>query len=74
MLSTVLAHAFFCDPHHRHYKWALTQMFDVRNYPYVIIVEDDLDVAPDFFSFFAMGRQVLQQDATVWCISGAFWL
>jgi alpha-1,3-mannosyl-glycoprotein beta-1,2-N-acetylglucosaminyltransferase len=45
-------------------------MFEVRNYPYVIIVEDDLDVAPDFFSFFAMGRQVLQRDPTVWCISG----
>jgi alpha-1,3-mannosyl-glycoprotein beta-1,2-N-acetylglucosaminyltransferase len=30
----------------RHYKWALTQMFNVRGFDRVIIVEDDLDVAP----------------------------
>lgn len=28
----------------RHYKWALTQMFDVMKYGTVIIVEDDLDI------------------------------
>lgn len=28
----------------RHYKWALTQMFDVMKYETVIIVEDDLDI------------------------------
>ena len=30
----------------RHYKWALSQMFDVKGYSAVIIVEDDLDIAP----------------------------
>lgn len=28
----------------RHYKWALTQVFDVMEYNTVIVVEDDLDV------------------------------
>ena len=30
----------------RHYKWALSQVFDVLNYESVIIVEDDLDISP----------------------------
>lgn len=30
----------------RHYKWALTEMFDRRGFQNVIIVEDDLDISP----------------------------
>eukprot|EP00730_Choanoeca_flexa_P018733 TRINITY_DN9126_c0_g1_i3.p1 TRINITY_DN9126_c0_g1~~TRINITY_DN9126_c0_g1_i3.p1 ORF type:complete len:499 (+),score=96.07 TRINITY_DN9126_c0_g1_i3:95-1591(+) len=53
----------------RHYKWALTQMFDVKGYDSVIIVEDDLDIAPDFFEYMTMGRSLLQADPTLWCVS-----
>eukprot|EP00049_Salpingoeca_infusionum_P023851 m.14158 g.14158 ORF g.14158 m.14158 type:complete len:473 (-) comp6152_c0_seq2:1742-3160(-) len=53
----------------RHYKWMLTQVFDKYKYDAVIIVEDDLDVAPDFFSYFSMGKALLQADPTLWCVS-----
>ncbi|XP_065884619.1 alpha-1,3-mannosyl-glycoprotein 2-beta-N-acetylglucosaminyltransferase-like isoform X2 [Dysidea avara] len=53
----------------RHFKWALTQMFEVMNYNYVVIVEDDLDIASDFFSYMSSLRPLLDEDPTVWCVS-----
>ena len=74
----------------RHYKWALTQVFDEMNYQYAVIVEgereasyilshvmscdlphlpDDLEVAPDFFSYFSALRFLLEEDPSVWCVS-----
>ena len=35
----------------RHYGWALNTVFD-KGFEFVIIVEDDLNVAPDFFEYF----------------------
>ena len=99
----------------RHYKWALTQMFEQRGFDSVIILEDDLDIAPvrctailllfsfaflsllihlptvvfsngvfiavsgcvdpccfeqDFFEYMTAGKQLLQEDPTLWCVSG----
>lgn len=45
-------------------------MFEVRKFPFAIIVEDDLDVAPDFFDYFRLGRKLLLADPSLWCISG----
>lgn len=53
----------------RHYKWALSQAFNRFNYNSVIIVEDDLDVAVDFFHYFAATHHLLEEDDTVWCVS-----
>lgn len=54
----------------RHYKWALNQIFiPSNNYSAVIIVEDDLDVAPDFFDYFQALWGVLQSDKSLWCVS-----
>ena len=53
----------------RHYKWALNQMFHVFNYDSVIIVEDDLDVSPDFFEYFSALHPILKADSTLWCVS-----
>nr|SVE75765.1 EOG090X06K9 [Daphnia hispanica] len=53
----------------RHYLFGLSQIFRTFNYTAVIIVEDDLDVAPDFFSYFASTYQLLQNDPTLWCVS-----
>ncbi len=71
----------------RHYKWALTQVFDEMDYNHVIIVEgkeqrlqwkrchypppstDDLEIAPDFFSYFSSLLPVLTSDPQTWCIS-----
>ncbi|XP_060066039.1 alpha-1,3-mannosyl-glycoprotein 2-beta-N-acetylglucosaminyltransferase-like isoform X2 [Ylistrum balloti] len=53
----------------RHYKWALNQIFHHFNYSAVIIVEDDLDVSPDFFEYFAATYPVLTSDPSLWCVS-----
>ncbi|XP_055873224.1 alpha-1,3-mannosyl-glycoprotein 2-beta-N-acetylglucosaminyltransferase-like isoform X2 [Biomphalaria glabrata] len=53
----------------RHYKWALNQIFVTFNYSAVIIVEDDLDISPDFFEYFSATYPILQQDPLLWCVS-----
>ncbi|XP_071493786.1 alpha-1,3-mannosyl-glycoprotein 2-beta-N-acetylglucosaminyltransferase-like [Diadema antillarum] len=53
----------------RHYKWALDQMFLKHSFDAVIIVEDDLDVAVDFFEYFLATYPLLKQDPTLWCVS-----
>ncbi|EFA06156.1 Alpha-1,3-mannosyl-glycoprotein 2-beta-N-acetylglucosaminyltransferase-like Protein [Tribolium castaneum] len=53
----------------RHYGWALNQMFFNFNFSTVIIVEDDLEVAPDFFEYFLGTYSILTRDPTLWCVS-----
>ncbi|GAB6032093.1 mannosyl (alpha-1,3-)-glycoprotein beta-1,2-N-acetylglucosaminyltransferase [Chamberlinius hualienensis] len=53
----------------RHYGWALNQTFRHFNYDTVIIVEDDLDIAPDFFEYFMAAYPILRSDPTLWCVS-----
>lgn len=53
----------------RHYKWALNQVFNVFNYDTVIIVEDDLDISPDFYEYFRALHPILKGDPSLWCIS-----
>lgn len=53
----------------RHYKWALDQIFHKFSHEAVIIVEDDLDIAPDFYEYFSATYPILQGDSTLWCIS-----
>lgn len=53
----------------RHYKWALDQVFYRFNYSVVLIVEDDLDLSPDFFEYFSATYSVLLADPTLWCVS-----
>ncbi|XP_060073454.1 alpha-1,3-mannosyl-glycoprotein 2-beta-N-acetylglucosaminyltransferase-like [Ylistrum balloti] len=53
----------------RHYKWALDQVFLKFNYSTVIIVEDDLDISPDFFEYFSATYPILTSDPSVWCVS-----
>ncbi|XP_070535872.1 alpha-1,3-mannosyl-glycoprotein 2-beta-N-acetylglucosaminyltransferase-like [Ptychodera flava] len=53
----------------RHYKWALGQIFNHFKYDSVIIVEDDLDVAPDFYEYFLASYPILRDDPTLWCVS-----
>ena len=53
-----------------HYKWALNHIFSL--YPQsesVIIVEDDLDISPDFFQYFQSTMHLLLEDPTLICIS-----
>nr|CAG4646273.1 EOG090X06K9 [Macrothrix elegans] len=53
----------------RHYLWGLKQIFQTFNHSAVIIVEDDLDIAPDFFSYFSATYDLLLKDPTLWCVS-----
>ncbi|VDN05761.1 unnamed protein product, partial [Thelazia callipaeda] len=52
-----------------HYKWAIDKIFLDMNYDTMIITEDDLDLADDFFSYFMALKPILLTDKTLWCIS-----
>ncbi|XP_069695480.1 protein O-linked-mannose beta-1,2-N-acetylglucosaminyltransferase 1-like isoform X2 [Periplaneta americana] len=54
----------------QHYKASLTATFNIfPNAKYAIIVEEDLDVSPDFFSYFSQTRRLLEEDETLYCVS-----
>uniref|UniRef100_UPI00398E69DF alpha-1,3-mannosyl-glycoprotein 2-beta-N-acetylglucosaminyltransferase b n=1 Tax=Pristiophorus japonicus TaxID=55135 RepID=UPI00398E69DF len=53
----------------RHYRWALNQVFRARRYQAAVVVEDDLEVAPDFFEYFRALLPLLLDDPTLWCAS-----
>lgn len=53
----------------RHYRWALGQVFRTFRYRAAIVVEDDLEIAPDFFEYFQAAFPLLLADPTLWCVS-----
>eukprot|EP00092_Neocalanus_flemingeri_P005361 GFUD01005776.1.p1 GENE.GFUD01005776.1~~GFUD01005776.1.p1 ORF type:complete len:520 (+),score=120.96 GFUD01005776.1:95-1654(+) len=53
----------------RHYGWALNQTFTEMGYDQVVIVEDDLEISPDFFEYFTATLPVLRADKSLWCVS-----
>ncbi|CAN9504194.1 unnamed protein product [Ophioblennius macclurei] len=53
----------------RHYRWALNQVFNTFSHSTVVIVEDDLEVAPDFFEYFRALYPILHSDSSLWCVS-----
>ncbi|XP_034730674.1 alpha-1,3-mannosyl-glycoprotein 2-beta-N-acetylglucosaminyltransferase a [Etheostoma cragini] len=53
----------------RHYRWALNQVFKTFFHSSVVIVEDDLEVAPDFFEYFQALLPLLKSDPSLWCVS-----
>lgn len=53
----------------RHYKWALGQSFRTFDAERVVILEDDMEVAPDFFSYFDALSPLLERDPTLFCVS-----
>lgn len=53
----------------RHYHWALNQVFKTLSHSSVVIVEDDLEVAPDFFEYFRALLPLLKSDPSLWCVS-----
>ncbi|KAL2080363.1 hypothetical protein ACEWY4_024156 [Coilia grayii] len=53
----------------RHYHWALNQVFNTLGHSTVVIVEDDLEVASDFFEYFRALHPFLRSDPTLWCVS-----
>ena len=51
-----------------HYGWALRRVFDA-GYPRVLILEEDLQIAPDFFSYFAALTPFIDHDPTILAVS-----
>ncbi|XP_010270495.1 PREDICTED: alpha-1,3-mannosyl-glycoprotein 2-beta-N-acetylglucosaminyltransferase isoform X3 [Nelumbo nucifera] len=53
----------------RHYKWALDALFYKHNFTRVIILEDDMEIAPDFFDYFEVAASLLDRDKTIMAVS-----
>jgi len=53
----------------QHYKFGLQKMFEEFNYDQIILLEDDLSVAPDFFTYFKTLLPVLKNDSNLLCVS-----
>jgi alpha-1,3-mannosyl-glycoprotein beta-1,2-N-acetylglucosaminyltransferase len=57
----------------RHYKWALNRAFALRlgddAIERVVVLEDDMEIAPDFFSYFDGLSHMLDSDRSLFCIS-----
>ncbi|KAL6522481.1 hypothetical protein OROMI_031439 [Orobanche minor] len=52
-----------------HYKWALDQLFYRHKFNRVIILEDDMEISPDFFDYFEAGSELLDHDKSIMAIS-----
>ncbi|KAK3287077.1 hypothetical protein CYMTET_5397 [Cymbomonas tetramitiformis] len=52
-----------------HYKWALDELFVEREYERVIILEDDMELAVDFFQYFEATAPLLTSDPSLLCVS-----
>ncbi|CAA0837034.1 Alpha-1-3-mannosyl-glycoprotein 2-beta-N-acetylglucosaminyltransferase [Striga hermonthica] len=53
----------------RHYNWALDQLFYKHNFSRVIILEDDMEIALDFFDYFEAGAKLLDRYKSIMAIS-----
>lgn len=53
----------------RHFKFALNHVLVTLGHEAVIVVEDDLDISPDFFEYFLGTYPLLHKDKSIWCIS-----
>lgn len=53
----------------RHYRFALNHTFYTLGHQAAIMVEDDLDVASDFFEYFLGTYSLLKKDPSIWCVS-----
>lgn len=54
----------------QHYKASLTATFNLfPDAQYAIVIEEDLDVSPDFFSYFSQTLRLLEEDDSIYCIS-----
>jgi len=52
-----------------HYKFAFSKLFEDLNYQQVISLEDDMEVSPDFFSYFESLGKTMDSDESIFCVS-----
>jgi len=53
----------------QHYGWAFRELFDNRGLESLIILEDDLEISPDFFNYFRAAAKMMGRDPTIWTVS-----
>jgi len=53
----------------QHFGWVMRTMFDRFGFEAVIFIEEDMEVAPDFFSYFGATLPLLQKDKDLFCVS-----
>jgi len=53
----------------QHYGFAMKTMFDDFGFRQVIFLEEDMEVAPDFFSYFSATLPLLRTDGDLFCVS-----
>lgn len=53
----------------RHFGWALGHVFNNLKAKRVIILEEDLEIAPDFFDMFAAVKALVDEDESILCAS-----
>ena len=52
-----------------HYKMLLQLFFTCLQAPRLIMLEEDLAIAPDFFPYMAAAAAVMDRDHSIWCVS-----
>ena len=52
-----------------HYKWAMKTLFDDLGYERVTVLEDDMELSPDFFGYFEAAGKVMDADPRVYAVS-----
>ncbi|KAK6946536.1 Glycosyl transferase, family 13, partial [Dillenia turbinata] len=61
--------AYYKIARKRHYKWALDELFYKNNFSRVIILEDDMEIAPDFFDYFEAAAALMDTDKSIMAVS-----
>jgi len=52
-----------------HYKKALDKIFSETDLDSLIILEEDIEIAPDFFDYFETTQRLLDEDPSLLCVS-----
>ncbi|EKX31954.1 hypothetical protein GUITHDRAFT_91106 [Guillardia theta CCMP2712] len=50
----------------QHYGWCFSKVFADQRYEWAIVLEDDLEVAVDFFEYMMAAAELLKKDPTLW--------
>eukprot|EP00927_Polykrikos_kofoidii_P012285 TRINITY_DN1528_c0_g1_i1.p1 TRINITY_DN1528_c0_g1~~TRINITY_DN1528_c0_g1_i1.p1 ORF type:complete len:554 (-),score=91.22 TRINITY_DN1528_c0_g1_i1:107-1768(-) len=53
----------------QHFGFAMKKVFEDAGFNSAIFLEEDLEVAPDFFSYFGAMNQLLRNDERLFCVS-----
>ena len=55
----------------QHYGWAIQQVMDIHpaKFEHVILLEDDMEISPDFFQYFTVASELMSRDPSLWCAS-----